>query len=298
MANDQIDDGCDRFVSFGGVPRFVLWDGIGCNPLKELRSAMESSEGSTVIQYFFCDGFGKANSEKSCLLTHLNPPWLPERDDWDYLNGRVHSFASDEILRTLPRRYASDLLRQAKDVFNTGRASLVHEGGSANNLFEKVVLWLKPIAGQTITWKSLTDGTELVLPLPAAELLPRHWKANTNGDGGLYPGRLYQPRISTLESGDCDCFGVVEHDAAYVLLGLQMTVSETHPIIANGLKDIVRAYPLDVQSRLSKKLVGFVTPVNGCLLSMQPIHTRDGSVMEQLPTEVEGFEQYVCEYNL
>jgi hypothetical protein len=295
LVNDSIDDWYDRFVTFGGVPRFVLWDGKGSDPLEILQTAVES-KGSTVIQYFFHHGFGNVDPEKSYMLMHINPPWLPEQDDWDYLGRAVHSFASDEIFQTLSRKYERDLLTQAISFFNAGVASQVYGGGSAGNLFEKVVLWLKPVAGQTITWRSLADGTELVMTLPAAEILPRHWKSSTNADGMLRPGCLYQPRISNLESGDC--FGVVEHDGAYVLIVLQMTVSENHPIRANGLRDIALAYPLDVRNALSKKLLGFVIPMDGALRSIQPLHTRDGKIIERIPVEVQGFEQYVCQYKI
>jgi hypothetical protein len=90
----------------------------------------------------------------------------------------------------------------------------------------------------------------------------------------------------------------VEHDDIYVLFVLQMTVSKKHLIKANGLRDIVLAYSLDVQNALNKKLLGFVIPMHGALDSVQPLHTRDGKVIERIPTEVEGFEQYVCEYKI
>jgi hypothetical protein len=139
-------------------------------------------------------------------------------------------------------------------------------------------------------------GTKLVLALPSYAILPRHWTSSTNTDN-LSPGILYQPRISNLESGDC--FGIVEHNDAYVLIVLQMTVGAKQPIKANGLKDIVLAYPLDVQNALSKKVLGFVIPAEGTLNSKQPLlHTRGGKVIERIPTEIQGFEQYVCKYKI
>jgi hypothetical protein len=259
-----------------------------------LQDALES-KGAKVIDYFFQHGFGGLDPETSYMLIHINPPWLPEQDDWNYLGRAVRSFASDEIFQTLSKKFEQSLLSESINLFNAGVASEVYGGGSAGNLFEKVVLWLKPIAGQTITLRSLTDSTELVLTLPTYTLLPRNWKSSTNTDK-LSPGCLYQPRISNLESGDC--FGIVEHNGIFVLFVLQMTVSKKHPIKANGLRDIVLAYPLDVQNALSKKLLGFVIPMHGALDSVQPLHTRDGKVIERIPTGVEGFEQYVCEYKI
>ena len=46
--NDNKDDWYERFVCFGGVPRHVLWDGIGDNPLKILNAAI-SAKGSAVV---------------------------------------------------------------------------------------------------------------------------------------------------------------------------------------------------------------------------------------------------------
>jgi len=79
----------------------------------------------------------------------------------------------------------------------------------------------------------------------------------------LRPDCLYLPRISNLQSGDC--FGVVQQGDGYVLIVLQITVSETHPIKAIVLNDIVFAFPLDVRNALRKKMLGFVIPLHGTL---------------------------------
>lgn len=176
------------------------------------------------------------------MLVHINPPWLPNDNDWDYIAEPVHSFASDDIFKLLAKKHEHDLISMPVNLFNAGVASEVYGGGSAGNLFEKVVLWLKPIAKKTITMKSLVDGTELNITLPDSEILPRYWKRVGDRDGSLRYGVLYQPRIANLESGDCFC--VVEWERGYVLVVLQMTVGRIHPIKVNGLRDIVLAYPM------------------------------------------------------
>lgn len=293
LVNDRIHDWYDRFVTFGGVPRFVLWDGQGTDPQELLDDALDS-KGATVIDYFVNYRFGDVDSEKSYMLMHINPPWSHEQDDWDYLGKVVHSFASDVIFQTLSKKHERPLLASAADRFNAGVAKQSYGGGSAGNLFEKIVLWLKPIAETTITLTSLADGTELAITLPPVEILPFDWKSSANG--ALRPGCLYQPRIANLESGDC--FGVVQHDGANVLLVLQMTVGDNHPVKANGLRDIVLAYPLDVRNDLRNKLLGFVIPLHGALNSTQPLHTQGGRAIERIPTEVQGFAQYVCRYTI
>lgn len=185
------------------------------------------------------------------------------------------------------------------NLFNEGVASEVYGGGSAGNLFEKVVLWLKPIATKTITITSMVDGTETNITLPGSEILPRYWKAVGDRDGDLRHGVLYQPRIANPESGDCFC--VVGREGDYVLVVLQMTVGRTHPIKVNGLRDIVLAYPMRIRNALVRKLLVFVTPVHSALNAQQPYHTKDGKVAQRFPVEVAGqigFTQYKCEYSM
>jgi hypothetical protein len=109
FVNGNIDDWNERFVTFGGVPRSVLWDRKGRDPLEKLQEALDS-KGANVINYFFRNGFGNMDPEKSYMLMHINPPWLPEQDDWEYLGRAVHSFASDEIFQTLSKKYERSLL--------------------------------------------------------------------------------------------------------------------------------------------------------------------------------------------
>jgi hypothetical protein len=208
----------------------------------------------------------------------------------------VHSFASDDIFNLLAKKYESYLLSKLISLLNAGVASEVYGGGSAGNLFEKVVLWLKPIAKKTITVKSFVDDTEKNITLPDREILPRQWKTARGRDGNLSPGVLYQPRIANLESGDCFC--VIDWEEGYMLVVLQMTVGAVHPIKVNGLRDIVLAYPMQIRSELVSKVLVFVTPTDGALDGQQPYHTQDGKVPQRFPIEVEGFVQHKCEYKI
>jgi hypothetical protein len=87
-------------------------------------------------------------------------------------------------------------LSRAINILNAGVASEVYGGESTGNLFEKVVLWLKA-----------SDD------LACCQDTFRHWKSNTDTDGMLRPGCLYQLRISNLGT-----------------IVLPMAVSEKHPI--------------------------------------------------------------------
>lgn len=290
----------DRFILFGGVPRSIFWDGIEEDPVKKLKRALEA-KGGIIADYFFKNGFGNVDPENSYMLLHMNPPWSPSADDWLYNEFEVHSFASDEIFKIIAEKHRSRLLAEPIYLFNAGVASEVYGGGSAGNLFEKICLWLKPIAGQTIAVQTLSKPTESFnIHLPLMNLLEYHWKENARDDATkkLQPNILYQPKISNLESGDAFCvlpsgFGQDEQPA-FLLVVLQITVGENHPIKVNGLHDIVLAYPEFIQQRIIKKMLVFVTPLDGKLNSVQPLHTQQNKVAQVIPKLVQGFEQCVC----
>lgn len=199
-------------------------------------------------------------------------------------------------------KHRSQTLGESINLFNVGVATEVYGGGSAGNLFEKICLWLKPIAGRTLRFVSLESSpAELIdLTLPSTALLDYHWKKNAANDATkkLQPGFLYQPKISDLESGDAFCllpFGHAnDQNPLFFLVVLQITVGETHPVKVNGLHDIILAYSEEIRNRIRKKLLVFVTPLDGKLNSVQPLLTQQGKVIREIPPLARGFEQYVC----
>ena len=82
--------------------------------------------------------FGTVDSLQSYMLVHINPP--PRRlarnvcVDFDYEGENVYSFKYN----------AQMLVAQEVDIFNAGSSSATNGAVSANNLFEKICLWLKP----------------------------------------------------------------------------------------------------------------------------------------------------------
>lgn len=172
----------DRFILFGGVPRSIFWDGVEEDPLMKLEDALES-KGGIIADYFFKHGFGSVDPEKSYMLLHMNPPWSPSDNDWLYDRRAVHSFASDMIFKRIAEKHQSRLLAEPINLFNAGVASEVYGGGSAANLFEKICLWLNPMAGQTILAQTLSKPVESFnILLPAMALLEYHWKENARDD--------------------------------------------------------------------------------------------------------------------
>jgi hypothetical protein len=294
----------DRFVLFGGVPRNIFWDGKEEDPVMKLKRNLQA-KGGIVADYFFKHGFGNVDPENSYMLLHMNPPWSPSTDDWLYDELEVFSFASDEIFKIIADKHRSRLLAEPINLFNAGVASEVYGGGSAGNLFEKICLWLKPIAGQAISAKSMQTAETYSVQLPAAmALLEYHWKENASGDESkkLQPDILYQPKISNLESGDAFCVlssGLDNYgQPVFLLVVLQITVGENHPVKVNGLHDIILAYPELIQLRIFKKLLVFVTPLDGKLNSIQSLHTQQNKVAQVIPNLVKGFEQCVCRHSV
>lgn len=292
----------DHFILFGGVPRSIIWDGIEENPAIKLEDALES-KGGIIADYFFKHGFGNVDTEKSYMLLHMNPPWSPTDNDWQYNCHAVHSFASDAIFKRIAEKHQIRLLAEPINLFNAGVAPEVYGGGSAGNLFEKICLWLKPIAGHQISAQSLLEPLRSFhIVLPAMGLLEYHWKENARDNElkKLLPGVLYQPKISNLESGDAFCLVPYERDQDifYLLVVLQFTVGEKHPIKINGLNDIVLAFPESLRKRIVDKLFVFVTPPEGKLNKVQPLHTQNNKVAENIPLLVQGFIQCVYRHSV
>ncbi len=296
----------DKFVLFGGVPRYVFWNGVGENPFDKLDNAIDSKEGGIIADFYFKHGFGNIDSEVSYMILHINPPWSPADNDWHYAKPAVYSFGSDKIFRRIAEKHGERLLAEPITLFDAGVASEEYGGGSSGNLFEKICLWLKPIAGNTIEIRPISNSPNdsFSLHLPPMELLEYHWKENARNDPTkrLQVNICYQPKISNLESGNSFCvvpWGTgVDQQPVYALAVLQMTVGETHPVKVNGLHDILLAYPEEIQKRIVEKMLIFVTPLDGKLNSVQPLHTQDNKVADSIPQLVKGFKQYVCRIKL
>jgi len=289
----------DRFVKFGGVPRYVLWNGVGENPDQNLDDAI-ARKGNMVMNYFIGNGFGDVDPQKSYMLMHINPPMAYD-GEFDYSAGVVHSFASDYIYNILQQKNERAILNKAISLFNTGTAQQTLGGSTAGVLFEKIVLWSVPLMGKTIELKGLTDiSKRKSISIPSkVEYLPRSWKRHNDSTNfiPLLPGVLYLPRISNLQSADTFC--VVEYAPGfYWLLFFQITVGEKHPVKANGLCEIIEAYSEHIQKNINQKIVAFIIPMFGPLCSVQPLHTVDDKVMQKIPSVLQDLEQYVCEYKL
>ena len=271
----------ERFVHVGGVARLVLWDGIGDDPMKMFYSAL-NNKGARIANYFFQSGFGDIDILKSYLLIHINPQYPNDLNNtWNYMDYS-YSFASDFVFNQIKDIYNKGLVSEAVNLFETGAtvAKSMLGAVSAGHLFEKICLWLVPLAESTMTPSSCVSLKEGQAPLgdikfPMQCLLQCQWKLRDN----LLLNVLYQPQVSNLEAGDAFCL-IKQADGTFMLIVLQITIAERHPVKANGLKVIVNAYSEQMKANITRKVILFVIPVDGELRIYQPLYTQNNRVVE------------------
>ena len=176
---------------------------------------------------------------------------------------------------------------------------LVSDGSASFGIFfEKVCLLLVPIAEKTIevSFFDIEDkNSKRTFKLPRMECLPINWEKSN-----LTANVLYRPRNSiNFESGDAFCVIPDETQAGkLVLLVLQITVSSSHPIKANGLKKIYNSFERNIRENIISKIVVFVTPIDGPLNTKQPIMKGQNIADESLSKFSSDFRQGVFKYRL
>jgi hypothetical protein len=77
---------------------------------------------------------------------------------------------------------------------------------------------------------------------------------------------------------------------------LQITVSDTHSVKANGLTRIVNAY--SSYANITNLSLVFVTPLRSDVVKVQKITTQKGIEMVLLPVVLQPLRQYKLEYEL
>ena len=288
FVNPNIVSWYDRFEKFGGVPGHVFAKDFS---MQVLDNVVKEKGSSLLSTKFLKYGFRFIDSEVDYSIIHINPP---RADDGKYIYSDVsivYTFASDFIFRKLCEYYKECLLKEATALYNDDihHACKTLGGASAANLFEKLCLWLAPVAGRTITCESLeTNKDPMVVTIPKFEILPYNWKEEHN----LLSGVLYQPTVSNMEFGNAFC--VVLIDGVHVLIVFQFTVEEMHSVKANGLSVIYDAFTESVREKISRKMIIFVTPVDGILRTKQPPHTQS----DEDVSLARNFEKWLYRHHL
>jgi hypothetical protein len=278
----------DAFELCGGVPRLVFSDTY----IETIESAIHR-QGLDVIRNFMNSGHGATDESTPYSLVHVNPP---RNDDgsYNFTGNMIYSFASDIIYKKLMSELDESILAEAIGIFNSGASKGKYGAVSAGILFEKICLWSCPLNEKTLSMTPLEPGeaAELNITFPRIlKKLPRNWASS----GVLLPDKLYQPRISNLESGDAFCLlSLVDH--CYHLVILQITVAETHSVKSNGLVKILRAYSNNYN--ITKLSLVFVTPLYSELAKIQKITNQKGNKAKGLPSGLKDLRQYKLEYML
>eukprot|EP01031_Cornospumella_fuschlensis_P032164 gene32164-38904_t len=268
---------------------FVNADSDSCalNPHILMMDEALEQKGGAIAESFFKCGFGIADCLQSYMLVHINPP-LSADGEFNYSGWKLYTFASDAIFQLLAKHHSTQMLAGAVAMFNVDTAS--HDFVSADKLFEKVCLWLKPLDGMRFTATALSDAASTsVFEVPSVrEVLARDWKKTAR----LVPGVLYVPRISNLDSGDSLYLAPLPF-GGYLLVALRITVGKAHPVKVNGLHDILLAYTNDVRAQVVSKALVFVLPAYDELDGEQALHTQKEENMDsaRVPVAVRDFEQ-------
>lgn len=296
----------DRFVRCGGIPRIILWGGRGLDPLIGIDSALQA-KGAHMADNFFNDGHGGLDNEIYYHLVHINPP-KDENGEYIYdAKEPIYTFASDSIFRSIVEKYENKIINSARDLFNLngGTAASTKFGAvSAGHIFEQICLWLAPLAEKTISSDKISKISALPvgdeqfgsISFPQMSILTAKWKAEKK----LSENVLYQPSIANMESGDAFCVIPVK-DGNYMLIVLQVTVGESHPIKTNGLKVIVEAFPRDIKDKFVRKIILFVIPKDGKLKgNEQEFHNQQGRPItkDKIPLAARDFEQWVYQHEI
>ena len=294
MKKDDDESWLPMYAKCGGIARNVL-----CNPnqYKEIIESLEKKlyfVGHTVVDNFMNRNFGAVNAETSYSLVHFNPP-RTDKGKYIYQSVRCeYTFASMYVFQKLMADFKKSKLREVVNWFNS-RDDLVLQkyGGSfARDLFVWLCLFYIPLSGRKILCEPLNNEQSPLgnFVLPEMELLSSPWVK----EGNLKPMVLYVPTASNMQLGDAFC--AMDINGMKVLLVFQMTVPEAHPVKANDLVKITKAFPVATRMGFQRKIIVFVMPFQGKLRHWQPLRTRKGKVFRDLGTQ--NFEQWTYRYYL
>jgi hypothetical protein len=308
----------DAFCTFGGVPRYVFLGPYWGNSDALLIQALGNTWFELAVP-FLAKAHGGTDDEHNYMLIHMNPREATEGDYDYYYSGPVYySFASQKIFDRFSKINTQGLIAEAVNLFNEGSAIRKLLGdGTAGKYFEMVCLSLCPITGRCLKANQLLGSIKSTstedFHVPATKgLLSIDWKKTNK----LETDKLYVSRFGNMDSGNAFYLVPIApprgiqadgrsasnalaarrgREQAYMLVVLQVTVAVSHPIKANGLIDILGAFPESLRSKISKKALVFIKNACGTFYQEQAILNRPDN---NIPVEIRDFEQYVCSYRL
>lgn len=252
--------------------------------------------GERIAVNFFRYGYPIFTEEESYLLVHKNPRADPVGQvDYDDYTPSDYTFASDHVFQQLVKWHRPKMLPAAVEFFRKhGIATERYGAYAASKLYEKVCLWLQPLDGMQMLSQALTSGEEdatFNVPSERAQL-PHNWREAAT----LQPGELYVPRYSNLQCGSM--FYLQQNtEGECSLVVLQVTVGGEHCLQADGLLDILLAYPEQLRDCIAHKAVVFVMPRSDQALDREQVFTTQPGQQTVLVV-MQDFKQYVYRHDL
>jgi hypothetical protein len=296
---DVPDDWLDKYKIVGGVPRQILSD---MEPMLQQLEETLSTKGNDIANQVFTKGLGTSDDDQSYALIHINPARDPTTCKIDYAK-KIFSFASPNILTWATKINIAQLKAKAINIFNNDDPRKHFSGGSAGLYLERLCLWISPICGQSLEMKRLVDDgiseETLILQLPKERNDFSSLRLYVNGTNKLAVNTFYVPSYTTLESCDAFCLMDDANEAGkYILLMIQITVAKTHPVKANGLNEIYKAYSTEATSNISRMILLFVTHHHSQMNKMQNITNQQSAVMDpsNIPVKIRDMRQYIWKY--
>lgn len=306
-----------NYAIFGGVPRHVFPEPGENDPIIAFEKAI-ATKGKEIASSVFAWGYGATGEKINYMLVHINPPESPE-GVVNYKGRTVYSFASFLAFQRLYELDQNKFIAKAISLFNRGVAALKFGASTAGVYFERMCLWLCPITGQRLQAIRLQDrklplvkransaSTSSALGSETAEFqvptdrlpLPTDWKKA----GNLQPNKFYVPNIDNLESADAFYLtpiispqGTAASQARYRLVVLQITVASSHPVKANGIVNILKAFPAAIRARVTEKALVFINDYKAKIGVWQNFVSKYKKKLTKVPAVVKNFKQYVCAY--
>lgn len=174
----------------------------------------------------------------------------------------VRTFASSYVFRQILKKYEQSQISSAQEKFRSRSV----RGPDDGTLFENLFFIPSNIKGKIFKVMNLKDANQsFQIELPELVTLPTNWQQD---EVLLQQDLLYYPSYPNLESGDGFCLLNIQEQR--ILIVLQTTIAESHPIKGRGLENIYDKYSRSGFCIDGVRLI-FVTPFHSKLNQAQTI---------------------------
>ena len=298
-ANENEEVWSPMYERCGGVVRSVFCPPNHSALVVSILKKKIVYNGRTAHKNFVERNFGAIDVDNNYELVHISPRRSSDGKYMYLCANYEYTFASMYVFRKLMIELKTSQLREFANWFNSGDDFALQKYGAsfAGDLFVWFCLFHIPLSGRKLSCISLNDNQSPLglFEVPEIELISTYWIK----EGNLKPNVLYVPKVFHLKLGDAVC--AIEVGGKKMLLILQTTIADAHPISANDLVKIFYAFPESVRKRFHRKIILFITPFHGKLQSLQPLWTVEGKVFQnvsEIPTAAQNFEQWLYGYEL